>query len=250
MNQLYFYSKALPTPRGEYVAWFDGMGTGRALSTSLAQAANFVMKLHIAFALAPTPPAISRFPMMDGMYIASSNRRVLEDYLRKAFVRLAAEFCAHQGASKRFLVRCGLAYGASVHGSSVKPEAFGDEKRNGMSDAARRRIDETRSGILLNAAMVSAVEAEAHAPPFGVFVHESALTLPQTSNARDRGFPSRLWRWWGNDAAAEAAARKLAPEVEAHFKEARAKSAELGYPSERADAHHALAKEYFAGICE
>lgn len=248
---LYFDAKRLPKPSGEYVAWVDGMGTGKALESSLAMAANFVMKLHLAFARTAKPSGVRLYPVMDGVYVTSANKSDIQSFVRGAYKHLAEEFVSKQGVLNRFVVRTGIAYGATIHGGDVPDQAFGDEARNSFTPEVSDRLGATRPMLLLSSAMVNAYRCESKAAPFGVYVHDSALTLPQISNHKDKGFQDRYWKWWldGKDTDGPFA-QSLAQAVMAYLGEASTKPRSLAYPLERLEEHRSAAKEYFAELLD
>ncbi len=249
---LYFNSRHLPHPTGEYVLWFDGMGTGRALIHSLHNAANFVFKLHAALdrAIAPGDP-VHVYPIMDGLYLSTNARAVMQAAIRRAFVELADEFLAHaaEDITRRFMARGGLAFGATLHGADVSPDAFvhgigtpyEGQNRASFADS---RLNDTRSRLLLCSAMVAAYEAEKSAPPFGIFVDDSAQLADRTAC----GFQGSLWRWWYGDPYAEDIVQRLWPAIRDYLDEAERRSPELGYPLESIRRHRDAATEYFRHV--
>src|SRR5438309_875923 len=86
------------------------------------------------------------------------------NFLRGVFGALGHEFNVTEENRFRFIVRGGLAFGPAIHGADVPAAA--------SSVVAGPR--QYRDSILLGMPMVQAHLAEADAPPFGVFVHESA----------------------------------------------------------------------------
>ena len=248
---LYFNADELPQVHGEYVLWCDGMGTGGALSTSLSHVANFVFKLHRAFGDVVGKVSDARlYPLMDGMYVTSVSRDSIQTVIRNAFVKLAKEFVAHADVHKHFIVRAAVAYGATLHGSDVPDEAFvygiGTEHETKNRKAfSNSTLNQTRSALLLSSAMAIAYHTESIAPPFGVYVHDSALSVPQLVNPRDGGFPSHLWSWWRGNAAASTIAKKLAPAIEQYFTQAEQQSRNIDYPLEAINKHREALSEYF-----
>lgn len=251
---LYFDAAKLHAPRGEYVLWCDGMGTGEALSNSLRSAANFIFKLHRALAEAVGSQSdVHVYPLMDGMYVTASKRQVIQDMIRDAFVRLGQEFNLHDDVTRHFLVRGGVAYGATIHGADVSEDAFVPGVGTKFEAANRKAfakstLNTTRSQLLLSSAMTMAYRVESLAPPFGVFVDDSALSMPQTVDGRDKGFPSRMWRWWEKDATARTVATQLATKVDAYFSEVSERTRELAYPAESLSKHKAAYEEYFRDL--
>jgi len=247
---LYFDADKLGAPKGEYVLWCDGMGTGRALVSSLSRAANFIFKLHRAFEIATTGISnVKIYPIMDGVYVATSSQKDMRKIILKAFLELAEEFIRHSDDKilHKFMVRGGLAYGATIHGADINKNAFADEGH--LAEFEGSKLDEIRSMLLLSSAMKAAYDAERLAPPFGIYVDSSALSIPQLVIERDKGFQTGLFRWW-EDSYLEPSADvsdiwKLAQEVYKHLEESRVRTLELDYPAESIDRHTRAAKEYF-----
>jgi hypothetical protein len=251
---LYFNAAALPPLAGEYIAWCDGMGIGQALGSSLDRAANFIFKIHGAFsnALGRLSPghAVRIYPLMDGMYLTTPNRSHFQQALRAALCDLADEFINTKRFSHRFMVRGGIAFGATMHGSDVPEDAFvhgiGTPNESANREAFRSsHLNQSRSQLLLGAGMVPAYSAESLAPPFGFYVDDSALNIPQLVNPRVKGFPSKLWRWWSPNHHSKAKAQQLWSALQSHYDEAAQRSREIGYPKESIQKHRERAIEYF-----
>lgn len=251
---LYFNSEFLPPIKGEYLAWCDGMGTGQALGSSLHRAGNFIFKIHRAFWNAmgrlPDGHGVRIYPVMDGMYLTTPNRKRFQQVLRDALSDLASEFVATRDFFHRFLVRGGIAYGATMHGSDVSEDAFvrgigtAHEEAN-RQDFRDSHLNRSRDRLLLGAAMVPAYAAESLAPPFGFYVDDSALSIPQLVDPLDKGFHSKFWRWWAPNHPSTAITRQLWPVLWAQFGEADRRAREIGYPKESIQKHRDLALEYF-----
>lgn len=250
---LYFNSQHLPVPSGEYVVWCDGMGTARALGTSLHHAANFVFKLHRAFDIAlsqlPADNAVRVYPLMDGMYITTPSRQHVQAVLSTAFTELAGEFLSQQEIKKQFLVRAAVAYGPTLHGADIDDRAFvrpGPGNRNAREAFQQSKLNTTRQQLLLSPAMVSAFKTESLAPPFGIYVDDSALGIPQLVDAQDTGFPSILWKWWYPNQPSYATAQQLWTALRTYFQQALRNGRALGYNPESAKKHQGWATEYFS----
>ncbi len=184
-TNLYFNSKVMGTPEGEYVLWCDGMGSGRALASSLDRAANFIFKLHQAFGLATEGPGmddVEVYPIMDGLYVTTSDRRKMEKIIKTAFLELAYEFIKSKN-EHRFMIRGGLAYGATLHGSKINEEAF---EVNGQNKLEIKKFKESHGKILLSPALKLAYDAERLAPPFGIYVDNSVLSKRWSRGRRRR----------------------------------------------------------------
>ena len=251
-KELWFNEGKMTEAKAEYVLWLDGMGIGTSLATSLSHAANFIFKLHRAVGdsidESSEKSRISLYPLMDGMYITCGSRPTLEKIIRSTMVRLGREFTTQTELTKRFLIRGGLAFGATIHGANLPSECFCPSKSN-EDTFNTSTLNETRSRLLLSSGMQAAYESERKAPPFGIYVHESAISVPRLVNVGERGFPSRLWCWWKNgDATAKAVAKQLATQIEAYFNEAEARSIDINYPTEAIRRHRSAFNEYFRDL--
>lgn len=192
-HPLWFDAGQLPgTATDAYVAWIDVMGVRAFMLRSLPVTANFVFKLHVA-ALEEADPAVRLYPVMDGLYVVTSDRTKMRAFLKAVFLRLADCFCSTTENEHRFLVKCAVAKGPVIHGSDIGIAAspvFGQSSQN----------EQYKDSILLGMPMVLAVQSEPQAPPFGVYVHSSASDL-LTSTERKH---SHIWWHWfsaGNNQA-------------------------------------------------
>ena len=93
--------------------------------------------------------------------------------------------------------------------------------------------------------LVQAHAAERSAPPFGVYIHESARAF---APANAHPFTTVFWRWWLIDEGAQQVASTTAKTIDAYFDWCQKHSAELEYPLERIKAHQQLAKEYLLDV--
>ncbi len=249
---LYFDADKLDAPKGEYVLWCDGMGTGRALVSSLSRAANFIFKLHRAFEIATTDISdVKIYPIMDGVYVTTSSQRDMRKIILKAFLELTDEFVRHRDDKMlhKFMVRGGLAYGATLHGADISESAFADASH--LKEFKASKLNEIRSMLLLSSAMKAAYDAEWLAPPFGIYVDSSALSIPQLVNRSDKGFQTGLYKWWEDNSGTPlvevevSKVETLAREVYKHLEESRKRTLELDYPIDSINRHASAVKEYF-----
>ena len=226
----YFDSNVVPSSHA-FVAWLDALGTKSALLVSHHQATNFVMKIHACCLEAAQDPAVSLFPMNDGVFVVSAQRDSLRLFLTAVMTRLALMFVGEELPPHRFMVRGAVAYGALSHGAGL----------HGNNHTLKAKTDYV-SRIVLGMPLAQAVEAERHAPPFGFFVHESARQ-PGPSIGR---WPHVLWPWWkSDDAVAVAQVQQLATAVNAHLSWAEAHPLSTMYPADAIKRHRAAADEYF-----
>jgi hypothetical protein len=232
-TSLFFNAAQLPAPTEEYVAWVDVMGTQASMSTSLRTAANFMFKLHIAAFQAPRE-RLRIYPVMDGFYAAAPGKADMLNFLRAVFAALGHEFNVTEENRFRFIVRGGLAFGPSIHGVDVPAAAS-----TVVADARHYR-----DSILLGMPMVQAHVSEAEAPPFGLFVHESARAFAQVGQ---QPLHDRWWRWdeFGNEGVQQTWAM-LHGNLKAYFDWCTERSLRIGYALDRINAHRTMASQYFA----
>lgn len=249
---IFFNSEYLPDPKVEYILWCDVMGQGRQMIRSMHMATNHLFRLHTAFGSYAGQTNVRTYPVMDGVYVTCNTYECIVDIIRFAFGLLAREFIAAHGARRKFMIRAGLAFGPTLHGRDVPDEAFYDEQ-NGEREYSRDSYERSempaiKNQIFLSPAMAWAFEVERQAPPFGIFVHESAQAMPQAVNPRDRGFSASFFRWWAADEDGRRLAQLTAHQVEYYLAKARMESLSLGYSLDRIDCHRAMAVEYFASF--
>lgn len=234
----FFDGRNLPkNPVPEYVAWVDVMGTQARMSRSLEQTANFVFKLHVAAIdaiNAATDGGLSVYPVMDGLYASSTAQRIMLNFLRGMFKSLAEEFCATRQELYRFIVRGGLAFGPTVHGRSI-PET------------ASRQLaskDWYRNSILLGMPMVQAHLCESKAPPFGIFVHESARALAPVN---ETPLHELWWRWAEHE---DSLWTQVGTALDKHLEWCEKRALPLEYSEDRIKAHRGMAKQYFMPLMD
>lgn len=179
---IYFNSQLLPPfPNPEYAAWIDVMGIQSAMSRSLHISGNFVFKLHVAALQAPRAN-VRLYPVMDGMYICSSAQADMLDFLRSVLEQVADTFITESEPLHRFSVRGALAYGPVIHGNQIPSSA---------SNAFQNNVTH-KDGIILGLPVVQAHENEKLAPPFGIFIHESARAFAPAGTAPMKHV---WWKW-------------------------------------------------------
>ena len=227
---LYFNAAHLPGPTNEYVAWIDVMGTQAAMSRSLSGTANFIFKLHTA-ALQSPHATLSLYPVMDGLYAASPNQQEMLEFLRSIFQSVAEEFNQATEPLHRFIIRAALAFGPCVHGRNVTQQSSQVLSANAAY----------RDSVLLGLPMVQAHVGESSAPPFGVFVHESARTF---APAGQSPLHHTWWRW--SSQANQQSWTTLAKILPEHLNWCETHALPIGYAAERILVHKEMVKQYFA----
>lgn len=222
-----FNADHLPPMASEYVAWVDVMGTQISMSRSISATANFIFKLHIAALRAQAGMRI--YPVMDGFYASTPSKNQMLAFLRSVFRSVAEEFNTTAEPQHRFLIRGGLAFGPVIHGHGVGQCA--PELQNNVSYA---------DSILLGMPMVQAHLSERDAPPFGVFVHESARVFAPG------GTDPLHWIWWKWKSDDQLATwNTLKDRLLAHLAWCNARAQAILYSEDRIEAHRKMVEQYF-----
>lgn len=225
-----FNANLLPPATNEYVAWVDVMGIQSAMSRSISISANFIFKLHIA-ALNAQQNDIKIYPVMDGFYASSPDKTKIVDFLRHVMNSVGKTFIETKEPLHRFIVRGALAFGPVVHGSEVPVTV----------DQGLEGHDNYKAAILLGMPVVQANKAEGNAPPFGIYIHESARAFCPTGNEPFH----HVWMKWVNPNVADVW-NQLLEKINEHYAWCNQRPNRLLYNPARITAHQQLANEYFA----
>lgn len=228
MNKIFFDASKLPDLKNEYVCWLDVMGTRSIMSSSLKRSANFICKLHIA-ALDSKHDDLRIYPLLDGAYITSEDQKPLLDFLEAVFYRIAEDFLAQEEHFHKFVIKAAVAYGPILHGADI-------------SDQVSRELNnhqEHRNALLLGIPVIQAYQSERKAPPFGIFVHESARSF---APADDKPLPHVWWKWFRQDNNS----KRLYEAMTNYYAWCRKNSHTLLYEQDRLKEHEEMAKEYLA----
>jgi len=215
-----------------YVAWIDVMGVRAIMGRSLSISANFVFKLHAAVLGAPHANLIL-YPVMDGVYVVGNRQTSLCRFLETVFSRIADTFVSTGEMHHRFVIKAAVAYGPVVHGRDIPQLACETLHANPIY----------RDSILLGMPMIQALQGEPMAPPYGVYIHESARAFSPT---RDTPFRHTWWHWfhpnWHNLAV------ELKTELDSYYKWCTERSHPLEYEEDRIAVHRQMATEYLVDV--
>jgi hypothetical protein len=234
---MYFNAKRLPATQLEYVAWLDVMGIGPVMGRSLDAAANFVFKIHVAALKAPFQ-GVTLYPVMDGLYACAPSQAALFAFMASVFEQCADEFASKkpEDSLHRFIIRAAIAFGPVIHGASVPDAAFKPAGEKANPVAANPTY---KNAILMGLPMVQAHECERLAPPFGVYVHESARAFaPQGENPLHQVW----WRW---ASPADGTWKRVLNALREHYEYFSKRSRSLQYDADRMKVHREMAEEYF-----
>jgi len=230
----FFDNRHMSDAQPVYVCWLDVMGSQNAMLRSVKTAANFVCKIHDV-ALSELPDyegrGIRLFPVMDGVYITCPRQGPLRYFLSAVLRRLAETFLQERTPWFRFLVRGCIAYGPLVDGRDIG------------ADASRALASNTeyRDSILIGIPLAQAYRGEREAPPFGIFIDESARAF---AAEREQPFSFIWWDWYSQvQPALDAQAMHRA--LMDHFDWCKQYEVTIGYERDRIECHQRLADEYF-----
>lgn len=236
-DRVYFDNRKISQPKNRYVGWVDLMGARSTMLRSLPVAANFIGKLHAAALIAhsSTRSRAQLYPVVDGVYITSTQQWDIRKLLAEMLRRTAITFLLEPEPYHRFMLRGGLAFGPMCEGPMLAPASNVLSSTQSYSD-----------WILFGIPMVQAYISESKAAPFGIWVDESARSF---SPDGDHPMAMTHWHWWRDIRPEQEGARlskRLGREVLKHLEWSRSHSTYILYEPERAAAHSRLAAEYFA----
>lgn len=230
---------AIPQARNEYVCWIDIMGTKSKMENSVNTCAIFMLKFHASIldAIQKKKCVISVYPVMDGVYITSTSINDLQTALFHIFSELGDLFLSEDSFYHQFLVKAAIAYGPVIHGKDID-----DSVNNAIASDKNYK-----NSLLLGLPMIQAITGEQKAPPFGVYVHESARTFHPTG---ETAFSFKWWKWFllGKQGWNKDKTKQLSQKIEKYFDNCKKQSMVLEYPSDRIDVHKQAATEYFLQI--
>ena len=217
-----------------YVCWLDVMGSQNAMLRSVKTAANFVCKIHDVV-LSELPnyenKGIRLFPVMDGVYITCPRQGPLRYFLGAVLRRLAETFLQEETPWFRFLVRGSVAYGPLVDGKDIGTDASFSLASNPVY----------RDSILIGIPLAQAYRGERQAPPFGIFIDESARAF---ASQNEKPF-SFIWWDWYSQVQPQLDEQKMHSALLDHFDWCKQHEMTIGYEHDRIEHHRRLADEYF-----
>lgn len=228
----------LPNTKHRYVCWFDVMGTTAIASRSITEASIKVFKLHTAAIAAEETlrdwyrERLTMYPMMDGIYAVSSSKGALLELLRTVFTVLGEDVVESEEKHHIMAIRAAIAYGPVLAGKDM----------DGYNDTLEGTDHQTRT--LVGLPIVQAFLSEGEAPPFGVYIHESARAF---APEQDGPFRFVWWKWFrssDDEYNEEELALEVRERLEEYYEWSRNNSNRIGYEKDRIDEHERLAKQY------
>lgn len=157
------------------------MGTSAIMSESFEKATNFIIRFH-ATCLQSTKDidGIKCYPLMDGIFITSQDVNIIKRAINAIFQSLSEIFCEEDVFDHQFIVRSAIAKGGMSFGENI------DENVCSVISSD----NEYKASLLFGMPMIQAYKAEEKAPPFGVYIHESARDYEQLVGR---------YYWWYKD---------------------------------------------------
>ncbi len=236
---IYFNEGGMKPSSSRYICWLDVMGSGNAMGRSMARAANFIMKLHVAALEARGfATTVELYPMIDGLYICTENLQEMFSFIKRVFVSLAVTFISEPNPLFRFIVRGGLSNGPVVRQLEVQGGSYALSGSPERTDYCKR--------ILIGLPLAQAYDEERHAaPPYGIAMHESVRAFGHVGSGPVSGRYFKWWDWNKSNSDADLASL-LEQELGRYYKWCLRHSYALGYDEDRIVFHQKLVKDYFS----
>ena len=156
------------------------MGSKVFMSKSIQIGANFIGKFHNEVSLQAMNTEVQVFPVMDGAYVISRSQHAILGFISILLKALTDGFVKENELRHKFIVRDALSYGPIYNGNDIPVDAFCPEQ---AGNQRRESIDKYKGSLLFGLPMIQAFNSEINAPPFGIYIHESARLFHQIVNA-------------------------------------------------------------------
>lgn len=168
MNQydLEFKPENLPRGEEEAVAWVDIMGTRAMMEYSVKTASTNICKLHVAAIESDYIDEISLYPMLDGFYAVGDSIDYILDFVQDVFQTMARVQIERRSRDDQFAIyhtvipKASIAYGTIYQGKNISSSQLSEHPN--------------KNGIVVGGPIIEAIEGERDAPPFGIFLCQSA----------------------------------------------------------------------------
>lgn len=164
------------SPQESYVCWIDIMGTKNTMLSSFERASNSILRFHASCINATKELIdINVYPLMDGVFITSGNIHDMKEAIDGIYKGLSDVFLG-QKYEYQFVIRGSLAYGEISHGNEITKKVNAEISSN----------NNYKRQLLFGLPMIQAFNSEGEAPPFGVYIHESARTMRKEDKLQGR----------------------------------------------------------------
>lgn len=152
--------------KDNYVCWLDVMGMQKTMSRSLAKAMNFMLKFHNGIVEALQNSDVKCYPLMDGVYLAAEDLEQLKNVINAVYARMA-HIAFSRDPQHCFVIRGAIAKGTILHGRDLREKDL-------KFDCAKLLQEGHVEQLMMGMPIIQAYLSERNAPPFGVYIHESA----------------------------------------------------------------------------
>lgn len=165
----------------EFVCWIDMMGTQKMMSESLQKATNHLFRFHscILAALGKNK-SVKYYPLMDGIFLTCKDNKTLFNVINKIFKHVSDIFVSEEVLSKCFIIRGSISYGKVYHGINISEDICKKLSTN----------NDYKKTLMVGMPITQAYISERYAPPFGLYIHESARIY--------KGLQGRYYKWFGD----------------------------------------------------
>lgn len=219
--------------KNSYVCWMDLMGAQNQMSTSLESSSIDMFGVHVAIDETKSDYDVNVYPIMDGAYIVSERQQPLRDFLSDTIAKIAKDnVYTDSDVRYTYIIRAAVSFGPVIHGDEVPQRAnqefFDDE--NPYPDS-----------LIIGAPISQAFRGEGKAPPFGIFVDESARAFaPEDNRPMDR----RWYEWFRHHTPYKNLARELEDRLQTYYNWCEENTHRINYPMSKIQEHREMAKEY------
>lgn len=204
-----------------YVCWIDIMGTKTIMSEKFQKAANFIIRFHSCCATLEQVSQLRCYPLMDGVFLVSEDLPSIQNAVKTLYGRLSDIFINENHLAYRFVIRGSIAYGEISHGEDISSSV--------CKDIAT--YPDYKKYLLFGLPMIQAFKSEKKAPPFGIYIHESARQV--------EGLQGRYYVWYNDDNT------QLKDSIIDYFEWCRMFSNYLEFDQAKIDYYMKLTNEYF-----
>ncbi|MFC7059174.1 hypothetical protein [Halovenus salina] len=211
-----------------YVAWVDLMGVQSIMSRSMEQTAIDILSLHATAEQARDPENIKLYPLQDGFYAISESQSAIKGFLGNVFEMLSTESIETYSRFK-YVIR-----GAIAHGELIEVSELPEEINPEFIDSPF-----PKSALLIGVPVIQAVESESEAPPFGIYVHESARGIYPEDEESPLEF--KWWRWYEHR---DIDSREIHSSLEDYYNWCKQNSEKIDYDIDDLERHKRMAKQY------
>jgi len=214
-----------PALKPKYVCWIDIMGMKSMLRRSVTTASIMICRFQkLLNNIAQSNDNIKIYPIMDGAYITTSDKSKLESFLNEIYNNVANNFINEKKFYNKFIIKSCVAFGLIGDGSEISDNEF-----------------PSKNSLVFGLPIIQAFEDENKAPPFGIFIHQSARALSCPENETYSPFTTRWHIWFKpNDTIQQT----LKVSLQAYYSTAEKLTHALPYPAEELKKHSDMAMQY------